>query len=269
MSQDLRHTVTRLRQDLADAGRVPGRVWFDAHRDDILTTLRGASDEPETAAALFADVWPVIPADVDEAWSQELLDLGADLAVALPTSLLLATAFRRAATSLREQGALRAAAVAGMRELAIHRLRDDDPDTTTAALHDLASTYRAQGRLHKVVGCADEVLEVHLQGNDPQRVARALVHLGSLMIEAGRFDSAANYLTRADTLLEKLPHTTKPAKAERAGCLTLLGRALWLSGQRAAAHRRFNRALALLIGTDDHAAQQVRDLRTQLETTQA
>ncbi|GAB2968548.1 hypothetical protein GCM10027184_17010 [Saccharothrix stipae] len=42
----------------------------------------------------------------------------------------------------------------------------------------MASTYRAQGRLYKVVG---------------------------------RFDSAANYLTRADTLLGKPPHTNKSA----------------------------------------------------------
>ncbi|GAB2991977.1 hypothetical protein [Saccharothrix stipae] len=266
MNQSRRHAIARLRQDLTVAHRTPDRAWFDAHRDDLLTTLRDASDEPETAVALFADVWPVVPADVDEAWSHDLLDLGARLAVVLPTSLLLATAFRRAAASLREQGALRAATVAGMHELAIHRLRDDDPDTTASALHDLASIYRAPGRLHKVVDCADEVLEVHLQGNDPIRVARALVHLGSLMIEVGRFDSAANYLTRADKLFEELPDTTGPARAERAGCLTLLGRALWLSGHQTAAYRRFNRALALLIGTDDHAAQQVRDVVTELET---
>ncbi|WP_158842541.1 tetratricopeptide repeat protein [Saccharothrix deserti] len=261
MSDAPRHAASRLRQDLLVARQTPGRAWFDAHRDHVLATLRDTIGEPETAVALFADVWPAVPTDVDETWSRELLDIGAALAAALPTSLLLATAFRRAAESLRAQGALRLATVAGMRELAIHRLRDDDPDAASAALHDLAATYRAQGRMHKVVECADEALELYLLHGDQPGVARALVHLGSLMIEVGRFDSAVNYLSRADKVFEELPGT-----AERAGCLTLLGRALWLSGDRAVAHRRFNRALALLIGTDDVAAQRVRDLVAELES---
>jgi tetratricopeptide (TPR) repeat protein len=250
-----------LRQDLPAARQTPGHAWFDAHRDHILTTLRDATGEPETAVALFADVWPAVPTDVDETWSHDLLDIGAGLAAALPTSLLLATAFRRAAQSLRAQGALRLATIAGTRELAIHRLRDDDPDAAAAALHDLAATYRAQGRMHKVVGCADEALELYLLHDDRPATARALVHLGSLMIEVGRSDSAIKYLSRADKVFEDLPGT-----AERAECLALLGRALWLSGDRTLAHRRFNRALALLIGTDHVAAQRVRDLVAELES---
>ncbi|WP_158852892.1 tetratricopeptide repeat protein [Saccharothrix deserti] len=271
MSDNPRHAASRLRQDLPAARQTPGHAWFDAHRDHILATLRAATGEPETAVALFADVWPVVPTDVDETWSHDLLDLGAGLAAALPTSLLLATAFRRAAESLRAQGALRLAALAGMRELAIHRLRDDDPDAAAAALRDLAATYRAQGRMHKVVGCADEALELYLLHGDPPGTAWTLVHLGSLMIEVGRFDSAVNYLTRADKVFDDLPDPTGSGPTgsralERAECLTLLGRALWLSGDRAVAHRRFNRALALLIGTDDAAAQRVRDLVAELES---
>ncbi|MCE6994314.1 tetratricopeptide repeat protein [Saccharothrix sp. S26] len=257
MSDEPRHAAARLRQEL----RTSGHDWFDAHRDELLPALRDALAEPEAAVALFADVWPVVPANVDEGWSRELLDVGAQLAAVLPTSLLLATGFRRAAQSLRARGALRLAAVAGMRELAIHRLRDDDPDAAAAALHDLATTYRAQGRLHKVVGCADETLELYLLHDDRPGAARALAHLGALMIEVGRHDSAIKYLTRADRLFEDLADP-----AARARCLPELGRALWLSGNRAEAHRRFNRALALLIGTDDAAAQRVRDLVAELES---
>ncbi len=257
MSDEPRHGVARLRQDL----RTTGHDWFDAHRDELPAALRDALAEPEAAVALFADVWPVVPADVDPAWSRELLDVGAELAAALPTSLLLATGFRRAAESLRAQGELRLAAVAGMRELAVHRLRDDDPDAAASALHDLAATYRAQGRMHKVVGCADEVLELYLLHDDRPGAARALAHLGSLMVEVGRHDSAIKYLSRADKLFEDLADPSG-----RARCLPELGRALWLSGNRAEAHRRFNRALALLIGTDDAAAQRVRDLVAGLES---
>ena len=257
MSDEPRHAVARLRQDL----RTSGHDWFDAHRDELPSALRDAVAEPEAAVALFADVWPVVPAEVDEAWTREMLDAGAELAAVLPTSLLLAKGFRRAAESLRARGALRLAAVAGMRELAVHRLRDDDPDAAAEALHDLAATYRAQGRLHKVVGCADEALELYLLHDDRPGAARALAHLGSLMIEVGRHDSAIKYLSRADKLHEDLGD-----QAARARGLPELGRALWLSGNRAEAHRRFNRALALLIGTDDAAAQRVRDLVAELES---
>ncbi|TQM81313.1 tetratricopeptide repeat protein [Saccharothrix saharensis] len=257
MSDEPRHAVARLRRDL----RTTGHDWFEAHRDELPSALRDALAEPEAAVALFADVWPVVPVDVDEAWSRELLDVGAELAAALPTSLLLAKGFRRAAQSLREQGALRLAAVAGMRELAVHRLRDDDPDAAAGALHDLAATYRAQGRMHKVVGCADEVLELYLLHGDRPGTARALTHLGSLMAEVGRHDSAIKYLSRADKLFADLDDP-----AGRARCLPELGRALWLTGDRAEAHRRFNRALALLIGTDDAAAQRVRDLVADLRS---
>ena len=257
MSDEPRHEVARLRQEL----RTTGHDWFDAHRDELPAALRAAVAEPEAAVALFAEVWPALPADVDEAWSRDLLDIGAGLAAALPTSLLLATGFRRAAEHLRGRGALRLATVAGMRELAIHRLRDDDPDAAAGALHDLAATYRAQGRMHKVVGCADEALELYLLHDDQPGAARALAHLGELMIEVGRHDSAVKYLSRADKLFSDLADD-----AARARTLTSLGRALWLSGDRAVAHRSFNRALALLIGTDDDAAQRVRDLVAELES---
>ncbi|MFE2752687.1 tetratricopeptide repeat protein [Actinosynnema sp. NPDC059335] len=265
MSDEPRHAVARWRRELPTDRRTTGPAWFAAHRDGLLAALRDAVAEPEAAAALFADVWPALPDDVDETWARDLLAVGADLAAALPTSLLLAAGFRRAAEALRARGSLRLAAVAGMRELAIHRLRDDDPDATAGALHDLAATYRAEGRMHKVVGCADEVLELCLLHDDRPGTARALAHLGALMVEVGRPDSAVTYLARADKVFEELPRPTTATTVERAECLTLLGRALWLTGDRAVAHRRFNRALALLIGADDEAAQRVRDLVAELE----
>ncbi|TQM78187.1 tetratricopeptide repeat protein [Saccharothrix saharensis] len=262
-----RHAVARLLGELRTISRTTvgrgdetGHTWFGAHRDHLSATLRDSLTEPEPAVALFAEVWPVVPVEVNEAWARDLLDAGAELAAVLPTSLLLATGFRRAAASLRLRGALRLAAVAGMRELAIHRLRDDDPDTAAAALGDLAATYRAQGRLHKVVGCADEALELYLLHDDRPGTAAALVHLGALMLEVSRHDSAVKYLSRADKLFTELDDP-----AGRAACLPELGRALWLSGNRAEAYRRFNRAIGLLIGTGGDATRSVRDRIRELE----
>ncbi|MEU4806350.1 tetratricopeptide repeat protein [Actinosynnema sp. NPDC023587] len=183
-------------------------------------------DEPEAAVALLAEVWSVVPPDVEQDWIRRMSDVGAHLLTVLPTSLLLATTFRRAARTLRTHGNLRPAAIHGMRELAIHRQRDDDPDATATSLHDLAETYRTQGRMRKVIDCADETLETYLLHGHRAGVARTLTHLGTLMSEVGRHDSAVKYFTRADKAYEDLPDTTA-----RAECLAGLGRALWLSGE--------------------------------------
>ncbi|WP_158854521.1 tetratricopeptide repeat protein [Saccharothrix deserti] len=250
---DARRAASRLRRDLRGTHDHEGRARLAPDR--VLATLHAVTGEPETAVALLAEVWPAVPADTDQAWIHRLCDVGTGLAAVLPTSLLLATAFRRAARSLRGRGLLRLAAVQGMRELAIHRLRDDDPDATAAALHDLADTYRAQGRPHKVIDCADETLETYLLHHHQAGIAHTLTHLGTLMIEAGRHDSAIGYLTRADKAFEHAPDT-----AARAECLARLGRALWLSDNHTTAHRALNRALALAIGLDTTTADRVRHL---------
>ncbi|WP_158848738.1 tetratricopeptide repeat protein [Saccharothrix deserti] len=250
---DARRAASRLRRDLRGTHDHEGRARLAPDR--VLTTLHAVTGEPETAVALLAEVWSAVPADTDQAWLHRLCDVGTELALVLPTSLLLAAAFRRAAQSLRAHGLLRLAAVQGMRELAIHRLRDDDPDATAAALHDLADTYRAQGRPHKVIDCADETLETYHLHHHPIGIAHTLARLGTLMIEVGRHDSAVGYLTRADKAFEHMPDTTG-----RAECLVLLGRALWLSGNQTTAHRAFNRALALAIRLDTTTAQRVRHL---------
>ncbi|MCC8245057.1 tetratricopeptide repeat protein [Saccharothrix luteola] len=223
--------------------------------DHVLTTLHATMTRPESAVELLTRTWRAVPADADQAWLRRLCDLGTELATTLPTSLLLATAFRHAAQTLRTHGLLHLAAIQGMRELAIHRLHDDNPDATATALHDLAQTYRAQHRLHKVIDCADETLETYLLHHHDTGTARTLHHLGGLMIDAGRHDSAVKYLTRADTKYRHVFTTT-----ERAHGLAALGQALWLSGKHAPAHRAFNQALALTIGIDDLTAQQFRAL---------
>lgn len=253
---DKRRVVSRLRGDIISA-RYERDIdgWFAEQRDRILVTLRAAMSEPETAVELLVEVWPVVPVDVDEAWVHRLCDIGGELASVLPTSLRLALAFRRAAQSLRAPGLLRLAAVQGMRELAIHRLHDDDPDATAAALHDLAVTYRAQDRKHKVIGCADETLETYQLHNHSVGVPRALDHLGSLMIEIGRHRSAVRYLTRADEAFQRTSD-----RAGHAECLAKLSLARCASGDLTGARRAINRALALVVGVDDNTAQVVREI---------
>jgi tetratricopeptide (TPR) repeat protein len=243
-----RHTASQLRRELAQ--HHDGSTFAP---DRVLTTLHAVLDEPETAVALLAEVWPVVPPDVEQDWIRQTSDVGAHLLTVLPTSLLLATVFRRAARTLRAHGHLRLAAVHGMRELAIHRQRDDDPDATAASLHDLAEAYRAQGRMHKVIGCADETLETYLLNGHKAGVARTLAHLGALMSEVGRHDAAVKYFTRADTAYEVLPDIIAWAE-----CLAGLGRTLWLSGDQTTAHRVLNRALAVVIGSQGSAVRHVR-----------
>ncbi|XVS62095.1 tetratricopeptide repeat protein [Actinosynnema sp. CA-299493] len=252
-------TVAQLRRELTSLGS-DAHPPFDPAR--VLTTLHATIGQPEAAVALLTDTWRAVPADLDQSWLHRLCDLGTELAATLPTSLLLATAFRHAAQTLRTRGLLHLAAGQGMRELSIHRLHDDNPDDAAAALHDLAHTYRAQHRLHKVIDCADETLETYLLHDHDTGTARTLLHLGELMIEAGRHDSAVKYLTRVDK-----EHRHALTTTEQAHGLAALGQVLRLSGKHAPAHRAFNRAVALTIGIDDPTAQEIRVLATRPDDT--
>ncbi|WP_158852973.1 tetratricopeptide repeat protein [Saccharothrix deserti] len=247
-------TLSELLYDIRQARRVPD--WFAEEPDNVLDALHtGILDgQPEKAAELLVEIWPLIPDDVDDDWLRRLHECGVAVAPVLPTSLLLARAFRLGAGVLRARGLLRLAAAQGMRELAVHRLHDD-PDATASALADLSTTYRAQGLMHKVIGCADETLETYGHHNHPVGFARTLTHLGSLMIEVGRYDSAADYLTRATAAHEQWDDVVSLAL-----CRALLSRAHRLSGDHRAADRHLNRALAPVVGFDDATAQQVRDL---------
>ncbi|MBW4717400.1 tetratricopeptide repeat protein [Saccharothrix obliqua] len=204
--------------------------------------------------ALLGHVWRALPDDVEESWPRRLYECAAPLAVQRPSSRELAGALRAGAEVLRHRGWLRPAAGLGIHELAIRRLLDD-PQPHTDALHSLAATYRAQHRMHRVIECADEVLELNVRHARPDGIARALARLGTLMTEVGRLDSAVNYLTRADKALGTLD-----AEEERARVQVDLGRALWLGGDEAAGRRRLRRTLPYLPDPDVQRVRQLLDL---------
>lgn len=250
-----RQSAVGVLHDTRATRRVPD--WFTDQPERVLDIVYTAITEgrAETAAELLVELWSKLPDDVGEDGLRRLHESGIVLAQVLPASLRLAAAFRLGAGVLRARGLHRLAATQGMYELAVHRLRDDDPDATASALLDLATTYGAQGRMHKVIGCADEALETYGLHHDTTGFLRTLLHLGNLMISLGRYDSAATYLARAATGYEDSADTVPLAL-----CRALLSRAHHLHGDDHAADRQLNRALALVIGTDDTTAKLVRDL---------
>lgn len=257
--------AAELLRDLRNARRLPS--WFADQPERIVKIVQaaGADSHAEAATQLLVEIWPLLPDDVGEDVLRGLHECGVALAPVLPTSLLLAKAFSLGASVLRTRGLHTLAAIQGMHELAIHRLRDDDPESAASALFDLAETYRDGGLMHKVIGCADEALETYGIHGEILGFVRTLVRLGSLMIEVGRYDSAIRYLARADT-------TYKGAEDAQllALCRALLSRAHRLHGDNHAANRHLNRALALVVGVDQATAQHVRDLaagKTQLDAS--
>ncbi|MGW4115293.1 hypothetical protein ACWEFJ_30835 [Actinosynnema sp. NPDC004786] len=242
-------------RDIRTTQRAPD--WIADHSKLVLDLVHTAiaDNHAETATELLVELWRLLPDDVGEEASRHLHESAVALAQALPTSLRLARAFRLGAGRLRTRGMYRLAAAQGMYELAIHRLRDDDPDAAASALLDLATTYRAQGRMHKVIGCADEALETYGLHRDTPGFARTLYHLGRIMIDIERYDSALTYLARAATAYGNLADT-----AALPLCRAVLSRAHRLRGEARAADRHLNRALALVVGTDDATAELVRGL---------
>ncbi|MBW4718684.1 hypothetical protein [Saccharothrix obliqua] len=218
--------------------------------------IAALSNADDAAIALWEQLWRALPADADESWCRWLYECSAPLSAAHSSSRELARALRAGAEMLRDRGVLRQAAALGVRELAIRRLLDE-PDHHTDALDSLARTYRAQHRMHRAIGCADEVLELNIRHGRPTGVAHALARLGALMIEVGRADSAVNYLTRADKAFGTLD-----AEEERTRIRVDLGRALWLGGDEAAGRRRLRRTLPYLPTSDAHRVRRLLDLPT-------
>ncbi|WNV84732.1 hypothetical protein [Umezawaea sp. Da 62-37] len=233
-------------------------LWSLAHQDRVLSVVRSviSAGEPELAALLLSQVWPLVPAKVDETWCRRLRDCGTGLAGVLPDSVVLSEAFRASAAVFAERGLYRVAEIEGMRDLAIWRKRDER-DGLVAALTALVRTYRARDRLHMVMECASEWLHVYLRHKDPVGVAWALGYIGALMLEGDRAESAVDYLARADTAYETLSGTPPRQRAE---AMVLWGIALWRTGARSRARSQFSRALTLVVDVDEKAAGRVRAL---------
>jgi tetratricopeptide (TPR) repeat protein len=232
--------------------------WFERHRERILLVLEHAVRHfaPEEAASLLARTWAIVPVTIDRQWVEAVRDCGRALGGVLPTSRTMATVFRRSAEVAFTSGEYLVAEVEGMRELAIWR-QLDEPDNHVDALDSLMRTYLARDRLHRAMDCADERLAVDLAADRTAAVAEDLQLLGTLMLQAGRYDTAVDYLTRVIAQLDQQPEL--PAQ-QRANARVLLGRALWHSGTKAKARRQFSDALDLLVGVDDDLAGHVREL---------
>ncbi|MFT7839223.1 hypothetical protein Q5530_24025 [Saccharothrix sp. BKS2] len=187
---------------------------------------------------------------IDEGTLRLLRRYAAEVTVRPPTSPATAQAFRRAAGVLRDHDHLPSAVLCGRHELAVHRRRDDNPDATASALLDLSLTYRAQRRPHKVIDCADQILETYGRHHHTDGFTHTLAYLGTLMIEVQRPDAAIRYLTRAAN--------TSPAPHRLAEHQALLSRACRMSGDHHTADQHLNRALATARSTN--TAHHVREL---------
>ncbi|MEU5695907.1 hypothetical protein [Actinosynnema sp. NPDC020468] len=224
----------------------PAAVWpWFAHRLDAVAVAVERAGEGEGAAVLLGHLWAVVPPDADEAWCLRLRDRGVVLAGHLPGSAALAEAFRRSAGVFRARGAFRSAELEAMREWEI-RDRLGEPRALLDALRWLTALFRDRGRTNRVIDCADQYLKVHLRQDHRLGAAGSLAYLGSLMLETGRPDAAADYADRADRAYREVPDA--PADLVAAN-RELWGRALWAAGQQSAARRQFRRAAEGLSGS--------------------
>jgi tetratricopeptide (TPR) repeat protein len=231
--------------------------WWDAQQDDILALIESliADGHPDTAVSLLSQVWPIVATQA-RPWPGRLRDCGTRLVDELPTSRVLAQVLRYSAQACRRHEYYQEAELDGMRELAIWRALNDYPGAVNALRH-LAETFRSRNRLHRVMDCADQILQWALRQGDELAVAGAFRDLGLLTVEAGRPDEAIGYLTRARDIIDTLPGVPVVRQAE---LIARLGTAMWLSGARSKARRRFSEALALLVDVDDAAADRIRVL---------
>ncbi len=236
--------------------RVGLRARFEAEPEQIVNVLGRAvrGRHIEAAARVLSRVWLIAPVDTDARWCRALHDHAVSMAALLPQSLVLAQAFRHGAEFFRARAEYRMAVAQGVHELAIRRGLPD-LDAIEATLTLLAANYRAQGRMHRVIGCAEHALETRIAAGDRLGVARLLGCLGRLMAEVDRPGDAFNYLERAKALCEGLTDA-----AGRLRWRVEIGRLLWSSGDEFAARRYLRRTLLLGEEADEESAAHLRTL---------
>ncbi|MFD7658459.1 tetratricopeptide repeat protein [Actinosynnema sp. NPDC059797] len=242
----------------------------EAQRDLWLVEEELRRDRVNEAAHLLGELWEAVPARVGAERIDELRVATEELGKRGSTSPEVAEVFRRAARCCARNGHYRLARRMGIHELAVWRKRSDNESTLLVrtftgyrtALDGLARIDRAVGRLHRVINCLDELLELQARHGFAVNADSAwtLRELGAVMLEAGRPDAAVRrYLSRADSFYVQLDESTAVIR-QHATCLVLSALAHRALDRPTEADRCVNRALAVLLPTDPEAAAEVRVL---------
>jgi hypothetical protein len=241
------------RHDVAEV-----RAWLAAHRAEIVTAVRGCDRDGlrRLGTRLAYAIWPVAALVPDPGWWAELAGAGEAVAIADRDPRMLAGLLHRSALTFAAHGDRLRAEEQWVRALAIVRRGEaEHGDREVAILTGLGSLYRDWGRLSKALDADLAIVELHRAAKDPAATAAALARVATTMLDADRPGSAADYLAAADGELGDVDLPEFHARI-----ITWWGRALWLSGEHAAARRQWSRALAMLIDIDDTAADHVRAL---------
>jgi tetratricopeptide (TPR) repeat protein len=124
--------------------------------------------------------------------------------------------------------------------------------STLTALGDL---YLAWGREHRALDAFTELLWRQREADDAHGMAVALSRLGETLLAARRWDAAVDELRRSAEAFSALD---SPDPARHVATLLTLGRAQWQLGRPRLAKRSFSAALAMCVGRDEEAADQIR-----------
>lgn len=187
----------------------PGGILDDVRI--VVDRVRAGHGEPDAAAVFVTAAWGLLPAGVGNDWCDQLRDLGHELSLVVPPSPALAAVFHRSARVYVDRDDVRFAEAEGLAELGVWR-ELNDPDRHAAVLDWLERIYRRRGRWHLAMDCVDERLA--LFDDQPDRFTAELHHLGALLIEADRPDTAIRYLTRARDAYTTLSDTTPDQVAD-------------------------------------------------------
>jgi tetratricopeptide (TPR) repeat protein len=235
----------------------------EAIRTDTVTVIRAAGrhHRVDLAGDVARAAWrsPAARAHLD--WCRELAHHGEQAAIAgrQPELLteLLDTSGEVYASAADWQGAERA----WLRALAV--VEDlGDTTRTTRFLHLLTTNYLNWARPHKALDMLLEIVAIHERADNLVKAAEAQAEVARIMADAGRADAAVDYLTRADRVLRAHPG---PEVANlHAAILSDLGQVHARLGEINTARNHYHRALALVVDTDDRAADRIRALQAEL-----
>jgi tetratricopeptide (TPR) repeat protein len=237
-----------------------------ALRTDAVSVIRAAHRHHHIpiAAAVARTAWRAPTAREDLDWSREIAQHGEQAAITARQPELLIELLNSSAETYSAAADWPGAERAWLRALAVVEHLND---TTRSVhfLHLLATNYLNWERPHKALDMLLEITEIHERVNEPIKTAQTQAQVAHIMANAGRPDAAIDYLGRADRLLRARPHINPEVTSLRAIVLSDLGQLHAQMGKINNARSCYHQALALVIDTDDQAAELIRSLQAALQ----
>ncbi|MFL6126391.1 hypothetical protein [Actinophytocola sp.] len=243
-------------QVLTSHDEIPSAV-----RTDVVNVIRAAGRLRHTAiaGAVAQAAWRSSTVCEHLDWCRELARYGEDAAITGREPELLIELLDSSAAVYSSTADWPGAERAWLRAHAVAESLGDAA-RGVQLLRLLTTNYLNWERPHKAADTLLELVAIHERVGNRVKTAEAQAAVARIMTNAGRADAAIKYLRKADRSLHSRPDT----QPELAMVLSDIGHVYAQLGRINTARTYYHEALALVVDTDDRAAEQIRAMQSVL-----